>query len=79
MPRLRRLDVRGTQVHDLSSLAGLGKLEEVTASTSPVDKLPEGSLPALRRLTVFSTRLTEPAVKAFAERNPKCEVFFPLG
>ncbi len=76
MRQLRRLDVTRTAVGDLSPLAGLEKLEEVVASMCPVVKLPDRLMPALRRLEVFSTRLSEPTVASFARLNPGCTVLF---
>jgi hypothetical protein len=76
MRQLRRLDVSRTAVKDLSALAELENLEEVVASMAPIEKLPNRPLPALRTLEVFSTKVSEPAVAAFARLNPKCTVLF---
>lgn len=74
--RLRRLNVSYTAVRDLSPLAESQNLEEVMASMAPATTLPERPLPSLRTLEIFSTKLSEPTVTAFAKRNPRCAVLF---
>jgi len=74
MSRLRRIELSRTEVADLSPLSDLLLLEEINAAMTPVVRLPCGELPALRRLTVFSTEVSDEAVAAFAEAHPRCIV-----
>lgn len=72
--RLRRLNLSRTGVGDLSPLDGLEALEVVNAQMTPVAQLPQGKLPALRRLVLFSTPVSKEAVQAFARAHPECKV-----
>jgi hypothetical protein len=74
MDQLRQLNVAYTSVKDLSPLAGLTKLEEVSASMSPIGTLPQSAMPSLRTLDLLSTGVSEAAVAAFEKLNPKCVV-----
>jgi hypothetical protein len=75
MPHLRWLSVAGTAVHDLSPLGTLPELEEVHASRAALDRLPGPPMPSLRRLEILSTPLSDEAVDAFCQTNPKCAVY----
>jgi hypothetical protein len=76
MPQLKYLAVNRTSVRDLSPLAALGRLAHIVASQSPVERLPDQPLPALRTLEVFSTPLSEATVASFGKLNPQCNVLF---
>jgi hypothetical protein len=64
------LEVDNTQVEDLSPLDGLESLRTINANATPVRKLPK-SLPAIRELTILSTRMSDADVAAFKERHPQ--------
>ena len=68
------LDLRGTEVTDLSLLAGLQRLEEIRADGAPVSRLPERPMPALKTITAFGTGLTAAAAAGFAKVNPNCRL-----
>lgn len=80
MSELKTLNVQVSSVTDdaAAPLAGCRKLEKLLLSfTSTTDEL----LPALDKLehlvdlNVWDTKMTEPALREFAKRHPKCLVF----
>jgi hypothetical protein len=76
MPHLRNLNISRTAVEDLRPLGGHRQLRVLEASESKVRFLPKAPVPALRRLTIMSTRAGDEAVAAFAAAHPGCRVLF---
>ena len=74
LSRLRRLDLRHTDVRDLSPLAGLTRLEAVDAHGTFVDRLPDGPLPSLRSLDLIGAPATNAAVASFRRAHPAVRV-----
>ncbi len=75
MKALRHLDIPRTRVRSLSPIADLPALGSVRADQTPIRKLPRRPVPALRRLRVLSSRLSDEAVARFRRAHPKCTVF----
>ncbi|MFI5401643.1 MAG: hypothetical protein ACHQ1G_01820 [Planctomycetota bacterium] len=71
-PHLRVLDVRESGVTDLGPLAGHPALVRVVATRAPIARLPTGRLPALSRLLVDGTLVSEEQCEAFRKANPAC-------
>lgn len=76
MPELVVMDIRRTNVADLTPLGELKKLARVDARETRVRTLPAGPLPALRELQLFSAPLTDGAVAAFAKDHAECRILF---
>lgn len=76
---LREVDLTNTGVEDLRPLAGLKELADVSADSAPVQQLPEGEMPGLRKLRVMSTKLTDASVERFSKANPRCKVVHRWG
>lgn len=74
MSKLTAINVSRTKITDLTSLGELARLWYVDASMSPVSKLPDGLLTAMRTLRVQSTDLSSEQVRKFLETNPACAV-----
>jgi len=74
MPALRRLYIHGTEVTDLSPLAGHPSLERVIAANSPVSRLPKAPVPALRTLHIIGTKVSDRTARRFRKANPECRV-----
>jgi hypothetical protein len=76
MPELIKLDIRRTAVADLSPLNASNKLVHIDARETPVRRLPDGGLPGLRDLKIFSATLADETVEAFGRRHPGCRILF---
>jgi hypothetical protein len=75
LPNLRAIGLTMTGVSDLRPLAGHPHLEVIDADYSRVEQLPlERSLPAMRRLELLSTLVSDAAVAEFARKNPRCRI-----
>ena len=74
MRKLASLDVERTKIASLGPLGPLADLVEVNANSTPLTRLPDGPLPALRRLKLLSTRLSPPEVSRFRDAHPRCVV-----
>lgn len=74
VPALRRLDLTGSAVTDLTPLAELAHLREVDASLSPIETLPVAGFAALRKLRLLSHRIPPEALTAFVQAHPECLV-----
>jgi hypothetical protein len=74
MKSLVHLNLRYSGVRDLSPLESVTTLESVVADGCPVERLPFEPMPALRRLRVMSTRLTDEDLAVFRSANPQCVV-----
>ena len=73
MTKLTTLRISNTPVADLSPLEGLPELQTVDANRTAVRKLP-ALMPALVKLDVVSSRMTDADVRAFQQANAKCQV-----
>ncbi|HXX93660.1 MAG TPA: hypothetical protein VEN81_08495, partial [Planctomycetota bacterium] len=74
MKSLKAIYLHGTGVGDLSPLEGLSSLATVRANQAPVRQLPRGSLPALREMSILSTKISDAEADAFRRANPGCKV-----
>jgi hypothetical protein len=75
LPNLRTLGLRRTGISDLRPLAGHPNLEVIDADYSPVEQLPlQRRFPALRRLELLSTAVSDAVVTVFVRRNPQCHI-----
>jgi hypothetical protein len=74
LPQLVELDVRSTDIADLSPLAGLARLQRVRADGAPIARLPQTQLPALTTLGLLDAPLSAEALAEFAGRNPRCQL-----
>lgn len=71
LPRLREVVIDGTGVKDLRPLSELLQLERVQANGSLVERLPAGSLPALRELSLVAARAPSEEIEAFRRTHPQ--------
>lgn len=74
LTHLRELQIRSTGIRDLTPLVDLRQLETVDADQTPLARLPNGLLPALRRLDVIGTPVLGDAVAAFRQEHPGVRV-----
>ena len=72
MPALRELSVHGPV--DLSPVRELANLVELDASDSQASRLPPAKLPALRKVNVMSTKVSDAEVEQFRALNPNAVV-----
>lgn len=72
MPALRQLSVHGPV--DLTPVRQLANLVELDASSSAASRLPPAKLPALRKVNVMSTKVSDAEVEQFRTLNPNAEV-----
>ena len=72
MPALQRLSVHGPV--DLDPVGELANLVELDASASPATRLPPAKLPALRKVNVMSTKVSDAEVERFRALNPSAVV-----
>ncbi len=71
---LRHLALADTRVTDLSPLNGLAELEVLDVSSTPLEAIPELSLPSLRSLDLDGCPVSGASVEAFAARHPECQI-----
>lgn len=72
MPALQKLSVHGPV--DLGPVRELANLVELDASASPSSRLPPAKLPALRKVNVMSTKVSDAEVERFRALNPSAVV-----
>ena len=71
---LRELHVPMSGITDITPLVGLPKLSVVDMQETPLASLPDDGFPALRKISLFTTRVLAEAVEAFRKRHPDCVV-----
>lgn len=71
-PALRSLELYGTSVSDLTPIAGLREIHDVSASMGAVSKLPPGRVPSLRKLEILRHIVPAEELRAFLDANPQC-------
>lgn len=74
LKELRGVRLEATGVDDLGPLSDLPKLEWIEAGPASIRSLPEGKLPALRRLQLLATEIADKAIVTFAASHPDCRV-----
>jgi hypothetical protein len=75
LSNLRELRLDSTQVTDLRAFGGHPALETIDAQFMPLRRLPlDRPLPALRRLDILGTAVSDADVARFGKLNPRCEV-----
>lgn len=72
MPHLRAISLGETPIEDLTPLSGLSELVRIDGDGAPVRRLPAGTLPALKHVTLLSAPVDSHAVADFRKLNPAC-------
>lgn len=71
---LRRLDLSGSAVRDLSPLGGHEKLRYLRADDAPIELLPRTPLPDLRRLDAVEWPRADEEIERFRSMQPRTRV-----
>jgi len=71
---LRSLSNQDPVALDLAALAGLQKLREIHAQSTPVKSLPSTPMPSLTRVSLLLSNAPEEAVDSLAAANPQARI-----
>jgi hypothetical protein len=75
LSHLRELRLDSAEVTDLTAFGGHPALETIKAQFMPLRRLPlDRPLPALRRVDLLGTAVSDADVASFGKLNPQCEI-----
>lgn len=74
LSKLRALVIADNQVETLAPLQDLPELRLLEADWTPLERLPQGAFPKLRRLSVLTPSLPPEEVERFQQEHPKTEI-----
>ncbi len=74
--KLQSLNLAGSKVGDLYPLSDLQDLIEINATNAPVSILPQGALPALKRVKLMGSQVDPKMLSDFEQTHPQCIVYW---
>ena len=65
-----------SEVEELTEIKSLNSIIFISMCFSPLEKLPTGKLPNLKKIVAHASKLTKEEVDRFRKINPQCQVFY---